>query len=43
MGDVLGLAGVGKIGEGLGHSMEAERVKLIEGWMFEQVARRWPR
>jgi hypothetical protein len=30
MGDVLGLAGVGKIGEGLGHSMEAERVKRIQ-------------
>ena len=37
MGEVLGLAGVGEIGEGLGHSMEAEGVKLIEGWMFEQV------
>ena len=37
MDDVLGLAGVGEIGESLGHSMEAERVKLIEGWMFEQV------
>jgi len=34
---VLLLAGRGEIGESLGHSMEAERVKLIEGWMFEQV------
>ncbi len=33
----LGLIGVGDIGEGLGHSMQAEGVKLIEGWMFEQV------
>jgi hypothetical protein len=25
------------VGEGLGHSVEAERVKLVEGWMLEQV------
>ena len=37
MGEVLGLVGVGEFGEGLGHSMEAEGVKLIEGGMFEQV------
>jgi hypothetical protein len=37
MGNVLRLAGGGEIGEGLGHSIEAERVKLIEGRMFEQV------
>ena len=37
MGNVLRLAGVGEIGEGLGHSIEAERVQLIEHWMFEQV------
>ena len=37
MGEVLGLVGVGEIGEGLGHSVEAEGVKLIEGGMFEQV------
>ena len=37
MGKILGLIGVGEIGEGLGHSMEAEGVKLIEGRMIEQV------
>ena len=37
MGQVLRLIGVGDIGESLGHSLEAKRVKLIEGGMFEQV------
>jgi hypothetical protein len=37
VGQVLRLAGVGEINEGLGHSIEAEGVKLIEGRMFEQV------
>ena len=27
----------GEVGESLGHSIEAEGVKLIEGWMFEHV------
>ena len=36
MGQVLRLVG-GEVGEGLGHSIEAEGVKLIEGWMFEHV------
>jgi len=31
-----GLAGGFDIGEGLGHAMEAERVKAVEGWMGEQ-------
>jgi hypothetical protein len=33
---ILCVAG-GEIGESLGHSIEAEGVKLIEGWMFEHV------
>jgi hypothetical protein len=37
VGDVLRLIGRGEIGESLGHSIEAERVKLIEGRMFEHV------
>ena len=37
MGQVLRLAGVGEIDEGLGHPIKAEGVKLIEGWMFEHV------
>jgi hypothetical protein len=37
VGEVSRLVGVGEIGKGLGHSMEAEGVKLIEGRMFEQV------
>jgi hypothetical protein len=37
MRNVLRLAGGGEIGEGLGHSIKAEGVKLIEGRMFEQV------
>ena len=37
MDKVPGLIGVGEIGEGLGHSMEAEGVKLIEGGMSEHV------
>jgi len=37
VGDVLRLVGRGEIGESLGHSIEAEGVKLIEGWMFEHV------
>jgi hypothetical protein len=34
---ILRLAACGEIGESLGHSVEAERVKLIEGWMLEQA------
>jgi hypothetical protein len=34
---LLRLTGGGEIGERLGHSIEAEGVKLVEGWMFEQV------
>ena len=37
MAESFGLAGGGEFGEGLGHSMQAEGVKLIEGGMFEQV------
>ena len=37
MRQVLRLAGGGEIGEGLGHSIEAEGVKLVQGRMFEQV------
>ena len=37
VGKILGLIGVGEIGEGLGHSMEAEGAKLVEGRMFEQA------
>ena len=25
------------LGEGLGHAMQAKGMKLVEGWMFEQV------
>ena len=28
---------LGVFGEGLGHTMQAKGVKLVEGWMFEQV------
>jgi prephenate dehydrogenase len=34
---ILCVAGGGEIGESLGHSIKAEGVKLIEGWMFEHV------
>ena len=34
---ILRLAGGGEIGEGLGHSIKAECVKLVQGRMFEQV------
>jgi hypothetical protein len=37
VGDVLRLVSRGEIGESLGHSIKAEGVKLIEGWMFEHV------
>jgi hypothetical protein len=37
VGQVLRLVGDGEVGESLGHSIEAEGVKLIEGWMFEHV------
>jgi hypothetical protein len=37
VGQVLRLVGGGEVGESLGHSIEAEGVKLIEGWMFEHV------
>ena len=32
------LVGLGEFGEGLGHSVKAEGVELVEGRMFEQVA-----
>ena len=38
MGNVLRLASGAEISEGLGHSIEAEHVKLVEGRMFEQVS-----
>ena len=37
MRQVLRLIRGGDIGEGLGHSLEAKRVKLIEGGVPEQV------
>ena len=37
MRQILRLAARGEIGESLGHSIKAERMKLIEGWMFEHV------
>ena len=37
VGDVLRLVSRGEVGESLGHSIKAEGVKLIEGWMFEHV------
>ena len=27
----------GRFGEGFGHAMQAKGMKLVEGWMFEQV------
>jgi hypothetical protein len=35
--EILGLVGVSELGEGLGHSVEAEGVELIEGGMSEHV------
>jgi hypothetical protein len=37
MRQILRLAGRSEVGESLGHSIEAEDVELVEGWMFEQV------
>ncbi len=36
--DPFRLICLGEFGEGLGHSVKAEDVKLVEGGMFEQVA-----
>ena len=37
MRNILCLGAGAEIGESLGHSVEAEGVKLVEGRMFEQV------
>ena len=37
MAEPVGLAVGGDFGEGLGHPVETKEVKLVEGWMFEQV------
>jgi hypothetical protein len=37
MAETVGFTGGGDIDEGLGHAMQAEGVKLIEGRMFEHV------
>ena len=37
MRQVLCLIGGGDVGEGLGHSIKAKRMKLVEGRMLEQV------
>ena len=37
MAEPVGFAAGGDFGEGLGHAMKAEGVKLVEGRMFEQV------
>jgi hypothetical protein len=37
MAKTVGLAAGRNLGEGLGHTMQAKSVELIEGWMFEQV------
>jgi hypothetical protein len=34
--EAVGFTGGCDFNEGLGHAMQAKRVKLIEGWMFEQ-------
>jgi hypothetical protein len=36
MAEVIGFALCVDFGEGLGHALEAESVKLIERWMIEQ-------
>ena len=36
MAETVGFAAVGDFGEGLGHALQAEGVKLVEGRMFEQ-------
>ena len=35
--EIFRLIGLGEFGEGLGHSVKAEGVELVEGRMFEQV------
>ncbi len=35
MDEILGPVGVGELGEGLGHPVEAEGVKLVEGGMLD--------
>jgi hypothetical protein len=37
MAEAVGFAARRDLGEGLGHAMQAKGVKLVEGWMFEQV------
>jgi hypothetical protein len=36
MAEAIGFTTSGNFEEGLGHAMQAKRVKLIVGWMFEQ-------
>jgi hypothetical protein len=37
MAEAVGFTAGRDLGEGLGHAMQAKGVKLVEGWMFEQV------
>ena len=37
MGEASASPPAAMFGEGLGHAMQAKGVKLVEGWMFEQV------
>ena len=37
MAEAAGFTAGRDLGEGLGHAMQAKSVKLVEGWMFEQV------
>ena len=36
MAEAVGLTGGGDFNQSLGHAMQAEGVKLVVGWMFEQ-------
>jgi hypothetical protein len=36
MAEAVRFLGGADFDEGLGHAIEAESVKLVEGWMFEQ-------
>ena len=37
MAEPVGFTSGGDFGEGLGHALQAKGVKLVEGWMLEQV------
>jgi hypothetical protein len=37
MAEAVGFTAGRDLGEGLGHAMQAKDLKLVEGWMFEQV------